>query len=369
LLKEKLLARGIVREGALEDILLVGRSLRLFSGRHLVEPSVDGPFERPQTLAQLESMRGRISHEDLSQLGLMAQVIAEIPKLLPPKTGIDEALDALCKFQNNNFAIVDELSISVGAGVFPHGASLNHSCKPNCLLTYDFQVGRAPIQVVRAMKEVQEGVELTHAYVNLALPSWQRRSVLRKNYGFDCACEQCDSSSCEEVDALLVADVSTCGAVVRPGENCPLPLAPPSVERDTALTRADELIQKAAPEEDAIVELRMLEEACCHREQWLHKRHMDVTLAHTLAHTTAMVAGDWTAAEMHCERLVDNYKWVYPEWHPVTAVQMFALAELKVMVGKTSEVQNLYEHAYKTLCLAFGEKHKMVEDLKACMRE
>ena len=50
---------------------------------------------------------------------------------------VAECLDALlCRFRVNNFAIVDDVMSAAGAGVYPAGALLNHSCAPNCVLVY-----------------------------------------------------------------------------------------------------------------------------------------------------------------------------------------------------------------------------------------
>lgn len=65
----------------------------------------------------------------------------------PDPVAIDRML---CSFQCNNFGITDDLLMPIGAGVFPAGAILNHSCDPNCVVTYAFDaVTMQHVQVFR----------------------------------------------------------------------------------------------------------------------------------------------------------------------------------------------------------------------------
>ena len=65
----------------------------------------------------------------------------------------------LAKFRCNNFGITSSLQSVVGAGVFEHGAILNHSCSPNCILHYEREAisdqVRQTIVVIRDVKEVR----------------------------------------------------------------------------------------------------------------------------------------------------------------------------------------------------------------------
>jgi hypothetical protein len=76
-------------------------------------------------------------------------------------------------FQANNFGITDQLQTVIGGGVYPVGAILNHSCAPNCILTYS-----GSKQIIRTLRDIEAGEELTHSYVDLCLPTPERRQSL-----------------------------------------------------------------------------------------------------------------------------------------------------------------------------------------------
>ncbi|CAE8636237.1 unnamed protein product [Polarella glacialis] len=317
-LEEALAAAGLPGPDALQDALLAGRCVR----------AAAATTARSGSLADLESREGRLTEEERSQLWCLAKTLAAAaPQLLAVQKGCDAepekaalAFGALCCFRNNNFAVTDDLFIAVAAGCFPRGAALNHSCKPNCLLAYELEPGQPPQQVLRVLQPVAAGHELTHSYVDLALPSWQRREQLREVYGFDCSCAGCaDLGSHLAVDTMLCSDIQGTGAAAVDA-GCPIPPSPPCPERDSALAAADALLHRAAAEEDAIAELAMLEQVCKHREKWLHPRHMEVASAHASAHTAAMAALNWEASERHCEKLVEQYLAVYPAWHPISGL-------------------------------------------------
>eukprot|EP00928_Gymnodinium_smaydae_P031827 TRINITY_DN23234_c0_g1_i3.p1 TRINITY_DN23234_c0_g1~~TRINITY_DN23234_c0_g1_i3.p1 ORF type:complete len:482 (-),score=119.45 TRINITY_DN23234_c0_g1_i3:191-1636(-) len=376
-LHEALLRQGLAGLGACSDGLLAARCLRRRAG---ATGKAAGPKAGAAAvgvaageLEDLEALGERLDARERLRLQHLAEAVASVPALLPSGTCLEDVTQTLSKFRNNNFAVVDDLFASIGAGVFPLGASLNHSCAPNCLLTYTLRPGQTPMQTIRAMEHVAEGDELTHSYVELAYPAWKRQALLRESYGFDCACTLCAGDGRAALDASLVAEASGEAAVASEefcGVGCPLPAAAPNATRSAALARAEELVARAAAEEDASTELQMLHEAISLRESWLHARHLDVVSAHAAALTAAMAAEAWEAAERHCQYLVDQYALVYPSWHPIAGLQLFTLAELKDRRGDVpGAALELYKAALAVLELTHGSEHAMVEMLRARIGE
>ena len=112
-------------------------------------------------------------------------------------------------FQKNNFGIVNSLHSTVGEGVYPCAALLNHSCDPNCILRYKFGIPVAnncgdeeeglfhsPILQIIACKDIIAGEELCHSYVDLALTTKARQSRLFETHGFICDCKRCVVGGC-----------------------------------------------------------------------------------------------------------------------------------------------------------------------------
>lgn len=115
---------------------------------------------------------------------------------------IDLLATMLVQFRCNNFGITDELLQCVGAGVYPMGALLNHSCTPNCVLRFNLVPGQDVALQVVAVEPIAAGEELCHSYVDLVLHTSTRRHRLYSTYGFTCTCERCDG--CLEVNEQYV---------------------------------------------------------------------------------------------------------------------------------------------------------------------
>lgn len=103
-----------------------------------------------------------------------------------------QLVDMLANFQCNNFGITDDLLIPIGAGVYPEGALLNHSCDPNCVVTYAFNEATLQYeQYFRCLRAVREGEELCHSYLDPMATTDDRRERLQSTYCFLCTCPKC----------------------------------------------------------------------------------------------------------------------------------------------------------------------------------
>ena len=71
-------------------------------------------------------------------------------------------------------------------GLYPVLALCNHSCWPNCAVMFEGRVAS-----LRALRPIRKGEELSISYIELALPTSERRRMLQDGYCFHCQCSRC----------------------------------------------------------------------------------------------------------------------------------------------------------------------------------
>ena len=84
------------------------------------------------------------------------------------------------KLRLNCHTLCDDELRPYGIGVYPVAAMMNHSETPNCFTTF-----RGKKMIVRCLRDVLPGEELTISYDELMKPRRERAKSLKKNYGFD----------------------------------------------------------------------------------------------------------------------------------------------------------------------------------------
>lgn len=98
---------------------------------------------------------------------------------------IDERLDVLVSIFRTNAYLIGPNNTDMA--LFPKGARINHSCRPN---TSHFWSEKLNKRTVYVTKRIEPGEEITATYVHL-LQSHDDRQKDLEQYGFTCSCEVC----------------------------------------------------------------------------------------------------------------------------------------------------------------------------------
>jgi ketosteroid isomerase-like protein len=106
----------------------------------------------------------------------------EIMSLHAHMTPTENANDTLMAIMRSN-AYTTGNSIAL----FPKGARINHSCRPNTSQYWNSELGR---RIVYANRHIEAGEELSATYIPLLYGRDARQKRLDQ-YGFKCACEAC----------------------------------------------------------------------------------------------------------------------------------------------------------------------------------
>ncbi|EER24120.1 hypothetical protein D8B26_002306 [Coccidioides posadasii str. Silveira] len=97
--------------------------------------------------------------------------------------------------------------------VLGHWSSkINHSCVPNAqqtLIEANTEGVKSTFLNIRACREISRGEEITVAYDEIHLDTTERKQHMKEHFGFECACEYCESQDRElDADFLLVNELA-----------------------------------------------------------------------------------------------------------------------------------------------------------------
>jgi [histone H3]-lysine4/36 N-trimethyltransferase SMYD len=324
--------RSSIDESLLADSLLAARVFRL---------SKTDP-EKFQSVTDLifHTECIRPSHHEVATAVMEMELLN--PEIMA-NTSHQQIVEMLARFDSNNFGIVDELLFFQGAGVYPAGAMLNHSCEPNCAIFY---ASSSNTMVIKCITDVGKGEELCHSFLDGASLSFIRREKLKSTYGFDCQCTRCidETGKWAEVDKLLDA---------------PLDGVNPSTAK-RVIAETETLLQQAAMEEAIEEELRLLQRCVAARAKVLHPLHMALYLARSQLHTTAVAAGYLALATEQCaEILVTMETCFYRAEHPMIGIMQYTLGSLHHSLNCFQKAIACYEKALAGLDSFHGREHSL----------
>lgn len=131
----------------------------------------------------------RLLHEAFDKLPDEAK--AEVMSLHAHATATENIDQVVAVFRSNAYIIGDS---NTELGLFPKGARINHSCRPNTSQVWHEKIGK---RVVRAIRRIEEGEELFATYIPL-LHSHDARQQRLNQYGFTCTCPACAQEAAEQ---------------------------------------------------------------------------------------------------------------------------------------------------------------------------
>lgn len=343
------LAQLGLRSDQVSDVLLLGRVLRRKGGEGL----------QPSELVWYEE---DMDDQELLLLAALAQKI----NLVDDSFSMDEMARMLSRFRNNNFSICDELLLELGAGCFPLGAMINHSCDPNCAVTF---VPKTLDMEFRAMKPIKSGEEITQTYVDIALPRRERQQRLQRKYHFTCGCPRCSQPLQEpgSLDAYLDADIDG------------VPQERWTEERQQEVEQALKEVSDATSAVASEADLAVQQQQCIDALQNLADRQSTILHCHSVARlqtlatifSAEMERGSVEEAIGYGERMLELYRRVYNPNHPMTGLHVFTLGDLygqqaHAGTGAEDSKQKSAEYlaeAQRILQITHGKDHRFVKML------
>ncbi|TYZ69300.1 hypothetical protein PybrP1_011637 [[Pythium] brassicae (nom. inval.)] len=312
-------------------------------------------------LVQLEALRLRDAQDlgwhdaDLDQEAVLLAALAQKLQLVDETHSMLELQTILARFKNNNFSITDELLLEIGAGCYLRAAMANHSCEPNCAVTFSAKEQRVEF---RAMRAIAAGEELTHSYVDIALPRRDRQQRLEQQYHFQCKCVRCSQplTDPQSRDANLDSDIDG------------VPEAQWSDERVRAVERAKAQLNEAASfAGDTSVDA--LQVALNALQTELHAENTTILQAYSTLFSAEMERGGASGAIAFGEHMLAFYRRAYPANHPLVGLHLFTLGDLH-MQRRDPRARRLLREAQQVVQITHGHEHPFVallqERIAAC---
>ncbi|KAM9608521.1 histone-lysine N-methyltransferase SMYD3 isoform 3-T3 [Morphnus guianensis] len=224
--------------------------------------------ERLYSFSDLQSNTEQLSEEMKDGLRHLAQTLQLYLKMeiqdashLPP---VIDFFQIFTKVTCNCFTISNGEMQDVGVGLYPSMSLLNHSCDPNCVIVFEgYQL------LLRSVREIQIGEELTISYIESLMTTSERQKQLMRQYCFECDCLLCQN---QEKDAEKLAGEEHAWKEVKDAIN-EVRYPKSKEEWEQVLARCQNLLSSnmgRLPDTN-IYQLKMLDcamDACINLESW-----------------------------------------------------------------------------------------------------
>ncbi|XP_061847077.1 histone-lysine N-methyltransferase SMYD3 isoform X3 [Colius striatus] len=240
----------------------------------------------------------------------------------------------------NCFTISSGEMQDVGVGLYPSMSLLNHSCDPNCVIIFEgYQL------LLRSVREIQIGEELTISYIETLMPTSERQKQLMRQYCFECDCLLCKT---QEKDAEKLAGEEHAWEEVKDVVS-EVRYLKSTKEWEQVLSRCKSLLSSNTDRlpDTNIYQLELLDcamDACINLELW----------------EEALYYGN---------RTLGPYRLYYPGFHPLRALQLMRVGKLQYSQDMFPQALETLKQAYNIMKVTHGTDHSLMQALMEIKEE
>ncbi|XP_066467601.1 histone-lysine N-methyltransferase SMYD3 isoform X2 [Tiliqua scincoides] len=211
---------------------------------------------------------------------------------------------------------------------------LNNSCDPNCVIVFE-----GPQLHLRSIQEVQMGEELTISYADTLMPSSERQQHLKRQYCFVCDCPMCCAQS-KDAD-MLAGDEQACE------------------ETKEAINKMEAAKSQGQWEQVLVLCQALLKGNATH----LPDSNIYQLKVLDLAMDACINCGLLEEALLYGIRTLEPYRFYYPGFHPLKALQMMRVAKLQYSQDMFPQALETLKQAYDIMKVTHGAEHSLMQDL------
>eukprot|EP00079_Xenopus_tropicalis_P016177 XP_004914683.1 PREDICTED: histone-lysine N-methyltransferase SMYD3 isoform X1 [Xenopus tropicalis] len=281
-----------------------------------------------------EEVKDGLRHLATALQHYLKEEIQEISQLPP---GF-QVLEYFGKVTCNSFTISDGEMQDVGVGLYPSMSLLNHSCDPNCVIVFE-----GTCLLLRTVKEIPKGEELTISYIDVKMPTQGRRDQLQRQYCFLCDCQRCLLRDKDE--DMLAGDAEA------------------SREVESSVSRLEELLSQNTAEEALNLCKTLM------NRYYLPDKNIYQLKILDCAMDASIDLGLWEEALHFGLRTLEPYSLYYSNYHPVRAVQLMKVGKLQNYQGLFAEAMKTLKQAFDIMKVTHGRDHGQTQQLAELMND
>jgi hypothetical protein len=260
----------------------------------------------------------------------------------------------------NSLTLTTSAFESLGICLDPLVASINHSCDPNAVVTFD-----GPRLCLRSIRAIEKDREIHISYIDCSYPTARRQSELQDRYFFACSCTKCQQVGPRREDRLFCSKCTSEAAIGQACLVCGSSDLPDYSSVERLLFDMLERGKKALDPENVIKPLRNSLAILRDTQVWPITRQPLPSILHSMA-IQYLALQQWPLSLGYMLKIyfeVDPLLLPQP-WHPERVIHllqltmlMFQLADLS---GKNNpSVKELEKHELEYGVILWGLLYEM----------